>query len=347
MSANANMLILAREARGLTQRELAEKLAVKQGTISKMEAGLLPPSNETIGRYSEALRFPADFFCQTDHVFGFNATVFFHRKRQALPDRTLRRLHACMNLARMRISRLLRSASISCEQGFRTLETAEYEGPEEIAKLVRSMWMIPSGPIKSVTEVIENAGGIVVRLDFGTRQIDAISEWVPGHPPIFIVNSNTDVTGDRLRLTLAHELAHILMHRFPDPEMEHEANQFAAEFLMPRRMVKASLYSLNLAKLAQLKRIWKVSMAALVQRAYDLRTITETQRRYLFMNFSKRGYRTREPVETDVAIEQPETLKVLINAHVNELGFSSRELMQMLFFVDECEFQSEFLGAER
>ena len=344
MSANADMLILARECRGLTQKELSAALGIQQGTVSKMEAGLLPPSDETLDRYGRALDFPLEFFFQSDRVFGFNSTVFYHRKRQALPDKALRRLHAYMNLTRMRVARLLRSATLVVAEGFRRLEIAEFKSAEEIARLARSMWMVPPGPIKSVIEIIESAGGVVVRFDFGTKQIDAISEWVPGYPPIFLINSDPAITGDRLRLTLAHEVGHILMHAFPSPDMEDEANQFAAEFLMPRREIKASLYGLNMAKLMQLKRIWKVSMQALVVRAYELKTITETQRRYMFMNFSKRGYRTREPIETDVPIERPETMTKLARAHLQDLGFSIRDVMKLLFYCDEAEFRSVYLG---
>ena len=154
-------------------------------------------------------------------------------------------------------------------------------------------------PVQSVTEAIENAGGIVMRMEFGTRQADAISEWIPGNPPLFLVNADAGIPGDRLRLTLAHELAHVIMHRFPNQNMESEANSFAAEFLMPRKQIKGSLYNLNLAKLVQLKRTWKVSMAALVERAYALKTMTENQRRYFYINMARRGYKMHEPAESE------------------------------------------------
>jgi Zn-dependent peptidase ImmA (M78 family) len=100
-------------------------------------------------------------------------------------------------------------------------------------------------------------------------------------------------------------MAHVLMDAYPHAEMEGQANEFAAEFLMSRREIKASLYNLPLAKLAQLKKIWNVSMSALIQRAHALKTITWSQRRYLFMALAKRGQRTREPIET----ERPSRLK--------------------------------------
>jgi Zn-dependent peptidase ImmA (M78 family)/DNA-binding XRE family transcriptional regulator len=345
MTLNPEMLILAREARAMTQTELAKSVGVQQGTISKVEAGLSPASDALLEALADSLGFPVDFFAQQDRVFGFNSTVFFHRKRQALPDRVLRKTHAFMNITRMRVSRLLRSSELATTSAFQRIDVADYsDSPEEVARLMRAAWMIPHGPIRSVTEVIENAGGFVVRLDFGSRHANAVSEWVLGYPPIFLINSDAGIPGDRLRLTLAHEIAHVLLHRFPSPTMEDEANEFAAEFLMPRKEIKASLYNLTLAKLVQLKRIWKVSMAALVQRAYELKTITDAQRRYLFINLGKRGYRTREPIEADVPLERPSLLAKIVQSHIEKLQYTEGDVMRLLHMRDSGELRSVYMG---
>jgi len=344
---NPEMLILAREFRGMTQTSLAEAIDAKQGTMSKIEAGLQSPET-FLQKICAELGFPAEFFQQEDRIYGFNSAVFFHRKRHALSDKILRKLHAAMNIARMRVHRLVRSMPETLETfSFRRIEVAEHrDGAEGVARMARAMWHVPPGPIRNMTEVIESAGGVIVPMDFGTRQADAISEWIPGFPPIFLANSGGDITGDRLRLTLAHELGHVLMHSFPDAEMEEQANTFAAEFLMPRREIKASLYNLTLAKLAQLKRIWKVSMAALIQRAHDLNTISDNQRRYLFMALSKRGQRLREPEGTDVAIERASRLKQLAQAHA-EIGYSVSDLMKLLLLNDENELRTCYLGVNQ
>jgi Zn-dependent peptidase ImmA (M78 family)/transcriptional regulator with XRE-family HTH domain len=342
---NPEMLILARESRGLTQTQLAGGIAVQQGTVSKVEAGLLLPSVELIAKLAEFLDYPPEFFNLTDRIYGFNSAVFFHRKRQAMPDRILRRLHAFMNLTRMRVSRLLRASEISPEASFRRMEVSDYRGgADEIAQLVRATWQAPLGPIRNVTEAIENAGGVVVRMDFGTRHADAISEWVPGYPPIFLVNSDAGIPGDRLRMTLAHEIAHVIMHRFPNPDMEEQANTFAAEFLMPRKQIKASLYSLTIAKLVQLKKIWKVSMAALIYRAHELGTITESQRKYLYFNMAKKGYRVQEPAGEDVPVERPSLLSKLSRIHLEELGYSFNDLKNLLLFRGESDMRAVYLG---
>jgi Zn-dependent peptidase ImmA (M78 family)/transcriptional regulator with XRE-family HTH domain len=346
---NPEMLILARESRGLTQNELAGQLSVFQGTVSKLEAGMLQPSEDLLRLMADRLKYSEHFFQQTDRVYGLNSTVFFHRKRQSVPDKVMRRLHAQMNITRMRVRRMLRSVDLEHGNRFQEIRPEEHKGDVvTIARMVRSNWLLPPGPVRNVTKTIEDAGGFVIKMDFGIRQADAVSEWVDGSPPIFLVNSNADISGDRYRLTLAHEVAHIFMHRDFDPNMETEANQFMAEFLMPRREIKSALFNLNMAKLAELKRYWKVSMQALVHRAYELKTITENQRRYLYINITKRtGSRIHEPLESEMPIEQPGLFNRLVQIHLGKLGYSTTQFAKMLFFADDSEFRSQVFGEKR
>jgi Zn-dependent peptidase ImmA (M78 family)/DNA-binding XRE family transcriptional regulator len=343
MNFNPEMLILARESRGQRQSELARIMSLYQGTISKIEAGLLQPNEAMLFKFADALDYPPEFFFQQDRVYGFNSSVFFHRKRQNLPDRILRSLHAKINIRRIQLERLLRSAEVDTKNQFERLELADYRfRVENIAQIVRASWLLPPGPVRNVIGAIEDAGGFVFEWDFGTRKVDAISEWISGYPPMFFVNSTSEITGDRLRLTLAHEIGHVVMHKFQSPSMEEEANKFAGEFLMPAREIKASLYNLSIPKLAQLKAHWKVSMQALVERAHHLGTITPSQRKYLYMQFSRFGYRLREPIETDIPREKPTMLRELVDTHVKELGYSVYEL-GALMAMNETEVRELYI----
>ena len=341
---NPELVILARESRGYTQLQLADRCSLQQGTISKLESGLLPLSDDLAKRLVDALGYPYEFYFRRDRVFGFNSSIFFHRKRQALSDRILRRLHAQMNVRRIHIRSLLRAAEIDTKNRFQKLDLAEYRCRADIiAQLVRSTWLIPRGPVQNVTQAIEDAGGVVIRWDFGTRQIDAISEWVNGHPPLFAVNANTEITGDRLRRTLAHEIGHVVMHTFPAPKMEEEAERFASEFLMPAREIKSCLHNLTIPKLADIKAEWGVSMSSVVNRAYELKRITAAQRRLLFVKLSSAGYATREPIETDILIEKPTLVDELVNTHTRELGFTQQDVAALVG-LKEREFQDLYTG---
>src|SRR5580700_4544154 len=95
MNVNHEMLILAREAKGIVQGEFAHLLGVSQGTVSRWETGVLDPTSEVIEQYSRHLGVTPEFFQRSDRVYGFNSTVFFHRRRESGTDRALRKLHAC------------------------------------------------------------------------------------------------------------------------------------------------------------------------------------------------------------------------------------------------------------
>lgn len=331
------MLTLARESRGITQGELAKQIAslqqrtVTQGTISKIEQGLLGASEEVLDGCVEILKYPKSFFYQTEEVYA--AGMSQHRKRASLPAKTLCKIDAITNIIRLHIKSLLKSVEdIEIKVPFYDIE--EHYDPENIARMVRQAWLIPRGPIENVTKHLERAGIIVVLCDFETRLIDGITvNNIDRLPPIIFVNQN--LLGDRLRFTLAHELGHIVMHKYPSENMEKEADMFASEFLMPAVDIKFSLNYLTLHKLADLKLHWKVAMSALVYRASTLGQITPRQAQYLFMQLSKAGYKTREPAELDAKQEVPAMLKKLIDIHIKDLNYSINEIAKILHLEEE------------
>jgi len=112
--------------------------------------------------------------------------------------------------------------------------------------------------------------------------------------------------------------------------MEEEATRFAAEFLMPERDIRPELERLTLDRLIGLKIRWSVSMQAILKRAETLAKLTPRQARYLWMQISKAGFRTREPIEADVALEEPRLLAEIVNAHRYTLGLSPQDIADLI-----------------
>lgn len=338
-SINPDMITLARESRGLKQSDLAERISITQGRLSKIESGILPVTEEVLKKISQALEYPENFFSFSDPVYGLGPTVFYHRKRQSLSPTVLKYIHAQINMRCIQVAQLLRRGSL--EVRIHRMNIDEYDGRvEDIARAVRAAWLLPSGPINSVTKTIENAGGIIIKCDFGTRLIDATSLWPPGLPPLFFINK--DIPVDRLRFTLCHELGHIIMHQLPRidmKEMEDEANRFAGEFLMPRKEIRPSLKPVTLPKLAALKKYWKISMAAILEHAFRLGEVTARQRTYLWSQMGQAGYKTQEPVEIDNASETPTLLQEILNTFRFKLQYNLSELSHAVGL-----FESELLS---
>lgn len=329
---NPEMMVLARESEGLTQTELATRISalqgitVTQGTVSKIESGLTKASDDQIDLIARALGFPRAFFFQSAPVFGYGSSCYYHRKRQDISVSTMRRALADINILRIQLTKLLRGAEVDTSLRFHAMDVAEYESPEKIARMLRGLWRLPPGPVNNLTNTIENAGGVVFKFAFGTRKIDAISQWLPGLPPIMFVNS--EIPGDRLRYTMAHELGHLIMHQIPSSDIENEANRFAAEFMMPEKDMGPHLRGLSIQKLAAMKPVWKMSMVSMLKRSYDLGKISVSMYRKLNTQISKYGFKTAEPVP--ISQEEPTVLRDLINVHLKEHGYSPSELAELL-----------------
>lgn len=331
---NPEMITLAREARGRTQKDLADEVGISAGQLSKIENGFMPVSEPILEKLSTVLDYPVAFFSQTNRIFGPSTSEFYHRKRKAASAREIARIHAEINIRMAHVGRLLRSADLNTSELPR-MDPEEFDSSvTQVARAVRAGWNLPKGPIKNVVRVIEDAGGIVVRFPFKTKLVDAVSRWVPGLPPMFFVNEG--IPSDRERLSLCHELGHLVMHQSVRPEIEDEANDFAAEFLMPADEIRPQLADLSIHKLASLKSLWRVSMQALVYRAQELSVIGRGKAQYLWVQLSRLGYRTREPAELDPPREEPATLQQLIDVHTGSFRYSI-EQMATLFRWNEPE----------
>jgi Zn-dependent peptidase ImmA (M78 family)/transcriptional regulator with XRE-family HTH domain len=343
---NPQMVTLARESRGYTQPELANKLGVNQGWLSRVEGGLRTVTPQLLDGLATSLNYPPEFFTLSDKVYGLGMSSYFHRKKQRLSNRKLRRIHALIYIHTMHIARLLRGLETG-ENNIKPINIDDFGGNAgEIARIIRVSWKIPHGPIPDVVSVIEDAGGIIIPFDFGTDEIDAVYHSTPETPALFFTNLYSP--SDRLRFTLCHELGHALIHSETfDPELiEKQANEFAAEFLMPQKDIMDYLTDLTLERLMILKQYWKVSMSALLKRASDIKAITPAQSLYLWQKMSKAGFRKHEPLELNLPVETPSVLAQMVKVYFEDLDYSIPEFAHLLA-LNTDEVKQYYIGSEQ
>src|SRR5206468_6163 len=106
MTVNPEMLVLARESRGLTQTALAERIGVTQSKISKYELGSLDVSAGDLAKLSRVLDYPPEFFSLRDALFGLS-DFFYYRKKANLSVSEQKAIEARANVLRIRVMRLL------------------------------------------------------------------------------------------------------------------------------------------------------------------------------------------------------------------------------------------------
>lgn len=344
---NPEMLMLARELRGLTQAQLSELSGIDQGSISRYEGGLKDIPVSDLDRIAQALRFPTDFFSQPGRRYGADVAEIFHRKRNSLPAGQLKRIHAQLNVFRLNTERLLEQIRSPKHYQIPQLNVREYNGDVEyVAALVRSAWHIPATEhIPNMIRLLEAAYCFIHAVDFDTSLIDETVQWCEPMRPVILINKRAP--GDRLRFTLAHVLGHLVMHHYREPYegMEDEANQFAGAFLMPADEIRAALNKkVTLERLLQLKPYWKVSVQALIQRAVELEIITEARKTTLYQTLSREGYLRNEPLP--IPQEQPTSFKRLIQLYRENRNLTTEELAR-LTRISEEDFRSWYLPDEQ
>jgi Zn-dependent peptidase ImmA (M78 family)/transcriptional regulator with XRE-family HTH domain len=290
----AGRLRLARELRGLNQVELATRAGVTSAAISQFEGGTTPPSASTLSALAEALKVPNRFF---DLEFSETHEGFFRSlRRTSLRQRRQARAlaHIAHDVAVIRATGT-GAASVPHQP---TLLDADRSTVERIAEDVRREWRMPSGPIDNVVETLEAHGIVVVRLPFSGEDVDAFSLPFADWPVIVLSADKNDRT--RSRFDCAHELGHLVMHAnqvWGVKEVETQAHEFAAAFLMPEADIAGELPSrADWPVLFELKRKWQVSLAALLMRARRIGTMTEASYLAAVKETSARGWRRVEPI---------------------------------------------------
>jgi transcriptional regulator with XRE-family HTH domain len=116
------------------------------------------------------------------------------------------------------------------------------------------------------------------------------------------------IPGDRQRFTVAHEIGHLGLHAGLAPptsaeeasRIEKQAHAFAGAFLAPGDAMLDEIGGMGgrvtLGNLARIKERWGISIKALVTRFLHLGVIDPDQARSLFKQISARGWNKKEPV---------------------------------------------------
>jgi Zn-dependent peptidase ImmA (M78 family)/transcriptional regulator with XRE-family HTH domain len=312
---NGRRVRQARELAGLTQSALADALGVDQTMIAHIERGTKQPSAELLDGLSTELHFPPGFFWQQNSPEFPKGSLLF-RSKSGIGKRVVSQVHAHAEIwfdVAFALSTNVSLVPVSLPVG---------ADPIDSAREVRQLLKAPNGPLLNLVRNVERLGVLVIPSP-EARDCDAFAVWAGPGKQYPVIGMTVGKAPDRTRMSLAHELGHLVLHRHAvggNQEMEIQAYKFASEFLMPAADITEEMRSerLSLFRLATLKQTWHVSMQALVRRARDLQIISDRQYLYLMKQMSIRGWRTEEPTWSPTETERPRALRKLI-----EVAFGS------------------------
>jgi Zn-dependent peptidase ImmA (M78 family)/transcriptional regulator with XRE-family HTH domain len=294
VEANNVMVQLTRLACGWSRKRLAKEASVSGSHVSRVESGVLPLAGKALFDYARAMRCPPESLCVPFTRSPAEGTHF--RANASTAEWKRDRVWARANLVAMRLGRLVARADIEPVLALPELDPADYaaeHGEITVARVLRRLWRL-AGPIRSMAELLEAAGVFVVIEDFSDPEIDAVTLRASQYHP-HLVYVNAALPPDRMRMTLAHELGHLVMDAMTlvsPAETERRATAFAAEFLAPIDDIAFDLDRVSVRtvhELDELRLTWGVSVSSLVVRARERGVLSDYQYRSMFRLLNETG----------------------------------------------------------
>jgi Zn-dependent peptidase ImmA (M78 family) len=330
----------AREARGLTGASLAEMLGVSRAAIAQYENARQSPSPNVLRKISDHLNVPLHhFLCPMPR--GASGVIFYRSLSSATKAarRKAEQRYTWLREIVAYLRRYVRFPSVdipasSIAEG-RVSQISQRE-IEELASSTRRYWRISDGPIANTLLLLEKNGVVVARHELDSEKLDAFSEWNPADGTPYIILNSQKACAVRSRFDVGHELAHLILHRNVSQGtfntqatfslMEDQANRFSGAFLLPESSFTRDLHTVSLDSLRALKAKWRVSVGVMIKRVGQLGLISEEAERRLWLNYSRRGWRKREPLDEQLEEEQPRYLRRCVELLLEKGVVSSEEL---------------------
>jgi Zn-dependent peptidase ImmA (M78 family)/DNA-binding XRE family transcriptional regulator len=316
----------ARILSGLSLQDLAVKLGnkVSRQALHKYEKGDVIPDSEMIDLLSNALNVRPDFFFRETKV-EFTEVEF--RKLKKLPAKEENRI---IEQVKDKLSRYLEleeilSIQTQFENPLKGIEPINsFEQVEAAAQKVRQKWNLGNDPIFNSIELLEDKHIKVVVIE-DAEDFDGMQTWVNNNIPVIAINKGKIKSDDRVRFTVLHELAHLLLplKHLHEKQKEKYCHQFAAAMLMPAEAAIDELGNgrtkLMIQELGLLKKQYGISIQAIIMRARDLDIISDSYCKQFFFFMQQMGWKVHEPVEYLGVEESNRFDQLLLRALAEEL----------------------------
>lgn len=320
----------ARLMNGFSLQDLADALDNKlsRQALHRYEKGEVIPDSEKINMLSKTLNVSPDYFFRTTKV---ELSEIKYRKLKKMSQKKV----AVINEATKEyLSRYLELEEIiglphNFENpliDFGVVTTSEQVN--EAAELLREKWSLGTGPIFNVVELLENKNIKVVRLNVD-EDFDGLQTFVNGSIPIMAYNEKKANKPDRIRFTLFHELAHLLLVFGDVTEKQKETlcHEFAGAMLLPENAIRVELGNhrskLSTLELCNIKKQYGISMQAIVMRAKACGIINDYYTKQFFFLIKQLNWKIDEPVEYQGIEESNRFEQLLFRALVeNQISMS-------------------------
>lgn len=283
----------------LSKKELASRVGVSPMAITHYENGARKPEVEILRRIANALEVKlADFLAVRggEHEYAHcefrKGSVVSKTDQEYICESVEEYFDRFFNVVEVLGGEVLPSyPKTRCVRVSRDAE-------EAARQLRQHLGFAMDGPIQNIVGAMENKGVLMCLAKVDNEHFSGMNGTVDGRPYIIL---NANMSAERQRSTLVHELAHIFCV-FPDDMTEKEREDFATAisgaFLCPRDDmirelgVKRTCITSDMIMVAK---EYGVSTLLLMKRANLLGIITDSLYKDFMIGASKNGWRKNEP----------------------------------------------------
>ena len=311
-------LKLARKRSGLSLRDLSDLLdsSVSAQSIGKYERGEMKPSSGVALKLAKTLNVSMSYLLSPSEA-RLDSVEFRKSSKSKARERLMVEAAVLDQVDRyLSIEEIL---DIGCHE-WKKPSDAPYkirslEEAEEVASDVRAQWNLGGDAIPNMTELLEEKGVKVLKVDI-PLSVDGISCEVarPDKEKVPVIVGAKSKSFERRRFTLAHELGHMVLKVPSEMDEEKACNRFASALLMPRDALLMEIGERRKAfgyeEIIQVKKIFGVSAASLVMRMNSLDVISDASMSKIFKGIGF-TWRKKEPSPLDLE-EEPKRFERLV-----------------------------------
>lgn len=339
---NGDRLKSARIYRGKTISQIAEEIDVTKQAISQFEKGKSNPGFETLIKLTQNLDFPKEYFYEYDRENIKIGNTFFRAQASITKKEESAYSEKIMVFSKLYkfIEQYINFPKFNIPELIDDVESNEEI--EELAMNLRRYWGVGDKPIVNLVNLMEKNGFKITSFNTNNSKVDAFTQPQQnrlGDIEYFIALGNDKNSAVRRHFDLAHELGHIILHYWAEDTsalskeeykaIENQANEFASAFLLPKNsFLKDLIYPTNLEFYIELKKKWRVSIGAMMIRAYKLNAISYNQYQYMVKQASKKGWRTKEPLDDELKLPRPILIRKSIEMLIENDVFTKRRLVE-------------------
>lgn len=274
---------------------------VSKVALSKYERELIKPSTKVLTAIAKALDVKTiNLAIQPNVKVEFVA----YRKGSGLSKTEQSNVESLVSSKledRIKIQDLL-FASSKPNLPVKNFKVKSIEDVESYSVELRTKWKLGLDPISNITELLENNFVHVMFVE-SEKSFDGISALAYANDTQLkaaAVVSKKNIPGERQRLNLVHELGHIVLDVPKNLDEEKVAFRFGGAFLAPKetvlKIVGPRREHFQPRELFILKKIFGISIQALLFRLKDLEIISQTSFSNWYRIINKNNWKKNEPM---------------------------------------------------